>query len=74
MLCMDLWLNKLSDGSAERARPSDKIECLTLNHIWLAWAENPVQEREKKLQQLRRKGKPVSLATVVRKYSLPKSM
>jgi hypothetical protein len=27
----------------------NKFECLTLNHIWLAWAENLVQEEVKVL-------------------------
>ena len=34
-------LNKLSAGIVAIAGLSNKIECLTLNHIWLA--ENPVQ-------------------------------
>jgi hypothetical protein len=64
----------LTLATVAMAGPNDKIECLTLNYIWLAWAENLVQERGKSSSSCARRGKPDSLATVVRKYSLPKSM
>jgi hypothetical protein len=36
----------------------------TLNHIWLDWAGDPGQERDKSSSSLHTKGKPILQATV----------